>query len=580
MLQQLFRKSEISWAVYDLSKAVGPIIDLVFVSLFIGTAGVTVIGYVSPLIMLFELIGTDISSGSRNKTSSLLGAGKIDEANSAFSTSVITGGTVSLTIVIGTVIFCSTVTLLLGARDPQIFAMTKSYILGYIVGLPFFSLTRILTTYLEIEGQYQRVNLVSIMTTVIDIGADAFVIFVLHGGMFAIGLATSLGYIIPFFVAAAFFLPRNKLSVLKFSFRGMSLKMCAEIMRIGAPAGIIKGSNSVGGMLINNMLTAFKLPYLVAAYGVFSQITVFIRSAWFSPANNLQLFASILIGEEDITSLKEIQKTSFIHAFICSFSAAAISFAFAAPLARIFLKSNDPEAFTMTVECIRIASLSVPFHAIVYVFNQYLMAVKRLRFGSVYSFMIECGSIVPVTLCMLWLIGYHGAWVSKVISMFILTMIAAGYVYMHKGGETFRDKMLLLPSDFGIKPEDDMALSASSTEEIVDLSRLAVAFASEHGADVARAKTFGLLTEELAGVLTEHGFSDGKTHNINARLLAKGEELIIRMRDDCKPFNMTEYYKTLAEDREQNAGLAIIMKMSKSVQYTNTLGVNNLIVRI
>ena len=57
ILHRLFRKAELSYAVSDLSKAIGPIIDLMFISLFIGTAGVTVMGYVSPLIMLFELIG-------------------------------------------------------------------------------------------------------------------------------------------------------------------------------------------------------------------------------------------------------------------------------------------------------------------------------------------------------------------------------------------------------------------------------------------------------------------------------------------------------------------------------------------
>ncbi len=66
---------------------------------------------------------------------------------------------------------------------------------------------------------------------------------------------------------------------------------------------------------------------------------------------------------------------------------------------------------------------------------------------------------------------------------------------------------------------------------------------------------------------------------MNARLVAKGRELIIRMRDDCKPLNLTEYYKALNESRQRDAGLSIIMKMSKDVQYTNTLGANNLIVR-
>ena len=56
MLPQLFRKAELSFIVVDLSKYFGPMVDLLFISMFIGSAGVTVLGYTSPLLLLLELI--------------------------------------------------------------------------------------------------------------------------------------------------------------------------------------------------------------------------------------------------------------------------------------------------------------------------------------------------------------------------------------------------------------------------------------------------------------------------------------------------------------------------------------------
>ena len=74
-------------------------IDLVFVSAFIGVNGVTVMGFVAPLFMFIELVGTMIGNGARNKVSAMIGAGKLEESNRIFSDSLIlTGG---LTIVIG-----------------------------------------------------------------------------------------------------------------------------------------------------------------------------------------------------------------------------------------------------------------------------------------------------------------------------------------------------------------------------------------------------------------------------------------------------------------------------------------------
>ena len=581
ILRKLFRKAELSYTVSDVSKAFGPMIDLMFISQFIGPDGVSVIGYVAPLIMLFELIGTAVSSGVRNKVSNLIGAGEPEGANRAFSSSLIMGCGLVLFSAILVAAFCPFVSLALGARDPVIRRMTMQYIYGYLIGFPFFALTRILTPFLQMDGEYKRVSAVSMLTTVIDVAADAVAVFVLHGGMFEIGLATSLGYIIPVFVSVAFFLGKKSRSAFRFSFKGFSPKLCGEIFRLGAPSGVIKGSNSAGGILINNMLTSMNMPYLVAAYGVFTQVTIFFRSSWYAAADTLHAFAGVFIGEEDRDSLKETQRIALIHALVYTGFVTGLLFVLADPLAAVFLKSNDPAALRLSRECIRVACFSLPFHAIIYNFNNYLMAVKKLRFCCVYSFLIECGVIVPETFLLLRLIGYQGAWIAKVISMLLLSLIAVLYISRHEGG-TFREKMLLLPESFGIPEENEIAIMARSAEEMLDSSRIAIAFALEHGSEKEKAMSFGLIAEELSGVFAEHGFSDGKPHNINIRLVAKNEDLIIRIRDDCRPFNVTEYYRMISglRDREKEIGLTIIMKMAEEVKYTVTFGANNLIVRI
>ena len=67
-------------------------------------------------------------------------------------------------------------------------------------------------------------------------------------------------------------------------------------------------------MLGNYILTAFNLPYFVAAYGVFSQLLAFVRSVWYEPADTLHAFTGIFIGEEDSVSLKKVQKNSLTDA--------------------------------------------------------------------------------------------------------------------------------------------------------------------------------------------------------------------------------------------------------------------------
>lgn len=63
------------------------------------------------------------------------------------------------------------------------------------------------------------------------------------------------------------------------------------------------------------------------------------------------------------------------------------------------------------------------------------------------------GIIVPITFFALRIIGYQGAWISRVVSMLGLSVLAVIYIYLNKQGKSFRDKMLLLPDSFGISPD-------------------------------------------------------------------------------------------------------------------------------
>ena len=209
-------------------------------------------------------------------------------------------------------------------------------------------------------------------------------------------------------------------SVFRLKFKGFSPKLCAEMFMLGAPMGVIKGSNSVGGLITNNLLTAFNMPYLVAAHGVFAQITVFLRAAWYAPADTLMAFAGVFVGEEDRDSIKLVQKISLIHSLIMTGIITALLYSFDNAMVAGLISSENPEAILLTAQCIHISCLSLPLHAIVYNFNNYLMGIKRMRFSCIYSFLVECGDLIPITLLMLRFIGYEGAWVSKIINMIIL----------------------------------------------------------------------------------------------------------------------------------------------------------------
>ena len=79
----------------------------------------------------------------------------------------------------------------------------------------------------------------------------------------------------------------------------------------------------------------------------------------------------------------------------------------------------------------------------------------------------------------------------------------------------------------------------------------------------------------MAGNIVQHGFDDGKKHSIDMRVSILKDEIRISIKDDCKLFNPEEAEKIFSpDDITHNIGIRMVGKISKSMSYQNTLGLN------
>ena len=91
-----------------------------------------------------------------------------------------------------------------------------------------------------------------------------------------------------------------------------------------------------------------------------------------------------------------------------------------------------------------------------------------------------------------------------------------------------------------------------------------------------------LFLEEMAGNVAEHGFmKDTKQHTIDIRIAHKDGQVILRIRDDCVPFDPGERQKISSpDDPVKNIGIRMVYQMAKKVEYQSILGLNVLTIRI
>ena len=142
---------------------------------------------------------------------------------------------------------------------------------------------------------------------------------------------------------------------------------------------------------------------------------------------------------------------------------------------------------------------------------------------------------------------------------------------------------MLLPKDFGIPEEDRLELSPATIEEVTGLSEKAYTFCIERDISPSNSNKLALCVEEMAGNVIEHGFNDGKPHHMDVRVLVKGDTVILRLRDDCRHFDLREKVKKWTPDPEhpeKYMGIRMVLQMAKDIAYTNTMNTNNLIITI
>ena len=71
-------------------------------------------------------------------------------------------------------------------------------------------------------------------------------------------------------------------------------------------------------------------------------------------------------------------------------------------------------------------------------------------------------------------------------------------------------------------------------------------------------------------------------NRLEVLLVWKEDKIILRLRDNCRKFNPTKYYKEVYqnEDNMKNVGIRMIMELATDVSYTSTLKLNNLNVTV
>lgn len=580
MIRKVFKQMLVAQILSAMTVMICMLVDSIMIGRFLGVDSMTAYGLATPVLLVFAAFGSMLSAGIQVLCGKTMGSGDREGTNACYSASAVLAVAISVIGMVLVLIFSKPICVLLGAGQPSpenaVFSLTCDYLRGFIVGAPFFIIAQICVPFLQISGNRGRLAAAVIVMTVSDILFDVLNVFVFKGGTLGMGLASSLSYVLAVVIGGVYFLKKD--CMFKFSLRSVKAKLCGELFRAGVPTVINQLSLVLLVFALNKILLDVGQNAAVAAYSVISTVGNICYCFGSGVASVALLLSSIFYSDEDKSSLRQLMKTMCFYAVVLDVAVIAVVLIAAPYLVSLFLR-DDPVAAGMATLGLRLFSLSLLACSLNTSLKNYYQGVERTRFTEAISVMqnFTFTALFAFLLSRVW--NTTGVWLGFVCGETLTLLVIAAVIWIREKKIVLSaDAFSMLPKAFGVSAEDCMETSIKSIGEVTEASKQAAAFCAAHGENSKNCMQISLCVEEMLNNIVEHGFTkDHKEHSADLRILFKNETRVIRIRDNCVDFDPVRYLELhQTDDPVAHIGIRMVMKMVKSANYVNALGLNNL----
>lgn len=546
---------------------------------FLGAESLAVIGLFAPVDRLFETVNTVMMTGSQILCGQYLGKNQVERTRSIFSTDLLI---ISFVSILGTVccLFLPGLLALTVHAEGVLQSGFCAFSRGRAFGIPAMLLSSQFVAFLQLEHQEKRTYFGIGVMLVSNGIMNLLFVTVFDLGVFGLGLANSLSSWFYCIFLGTYYLSGK--ASLRFEPSGIKMTDIPDVLRIGLPGAVGQGCQILRRIFLNAMIIRYigndglsALTAVCSFEGLFFAVTAGVVAS-------SRVLISVYTGEEDRTGLRLIARTAFFRGIPIVFAASALIAALAVPLTRIYCQDPASAVYQMTKAGFLMFPFSMPlscFYLVLQNFHQCFRRMKIVTLCSVFDGVL--GTIIFASLLTPGF-GLYGIWATQILNGVLTALVLYSYAVLHQRKWLLApEELAVLPADFGVPETERMDLSIHSMAEVVQTSAAISEFCRAHGITGKRAMLASLAMEEMAGNVVQHGLNDGRKHHIDVRVVLKKEQLMLRLKDDCRPFDPRERAAIFTpEDVTKNIGIRMISGLAEEFSYQNMLGLNVLTVMI
>lgn len=566
----------------ELADAVCGVIDGIIVGHYLGEDAMAAHGIATPIFVLLSIFSYMITVGFQQPCTVYIGRGEPQKANGLFSATMFYTLVVAALFSVTGLLFPRSFAHMMGAPSTGVIAdMSTDYLKAVFMGTPFLLIFLSLIPVLQIDGERKLVHAGSVVMAVSDIIIDILNVKVFHGGMWGIGMATTISYFLGMMVLLTYFFKKYRLFHLRP--RDIAGSRPGQVFRMGLPAGARVAARSVAIISLNTLVMGTAGATAMAAFSVQHNLSTLLLSVAIGISGATLLLSGISYGEQDRRGLMDLVRMSAYSCILIMGLLSVVVFSLAKPLVSLYLSPLD-EAYQLAVHAVRWLAVAMPLMAWSRCLGCYEQGVGRNRTAIWIFLSEELLSLVTCAFILGRIWGIEGVFASFAVSQIVVILSVNTYFYFrrdkrYKGMEAYLD----VPDAFGVPPENRLVRTLERQEEVWSLAEQAQEFCLERGLAADKAYLVSMYIEEMGNIITIYGFNDGKLHHLEIRLSLYMEQAILRFRDDCRRFDITErasHWKEDPEHPETTLGVRMVMSGCALMRYDNSLSTNNLIVLI
>lgn len=583
IISRLFRKSVISIIAAAIATMVGIVVDGIVIGRFLGPDSMAAYGLVTPVINLATAFSGILAAGAQIICAQHIGAGSKKNARRAFSMCMLVTVIISVIMVGAVLIFRDNIAVLLGAHgnSAHLLPLTSDYLLGVVFSFPCVLFLFEFNSLMRLDGDANRVIVAVVVMTVLDVIGDLVNALVVHGGMLGMGITTTISYLAALVIMLLHFAKKD--IIFKFSLKGLRIKDLAEIFATGSSSAIGSASSMLRNAVLNQIMVATVLSSTsVAALGVVNTVYNFTSSTMIGVGMTTAMIAGLILGEQDRTAAVALVKITIKTSLLVGGILSVVLLVFADGIAGLFGSADGAEMVSLASRGLRIYAFSIILYGINVAFINYTQGMRRMVMSGTICFLVNFPLVVLPALAIFNFLDTDAVWFSLIIGEVLCLIIIITMAAVKKRGFPFRAKdFLFLPEPFGIEQENILDFSITKSDEVVPASTAVEEFCDKKGATPKESMMLALFVEELCNNIVRFGFTDKKKHSIDVRTIKLEDGWKLRIRDDCKRFDPTEWMKIHeSDDPTKNIGIRMVCGMAKDVNYLSTMELNNICIKI